>query len=270
MDISNKTVTINGNDCELKTCWLADKTGVIALSLWDAQIELVETGKSYSFTNLSTRKFSDNTTLTTTRTSTFTPILKNIPEPATTHDMQTPPPTLHTISTEITGAAITVKKQCPKCHTPQHTLSSKDNFHRCSTCKILRKGTSYITRCSGFVTIQLNSQETSLSITNSLLTQFINQKKDVSTMDNQDIEEYFMMYGPLTLTFTDNNQLVHIQTPTQKTEEINNSDEELSAIIIEIPKDHISDTEQTSILSPQKSPQKSTHDNIAKKKQKTV
>jgi len=78
MDISNTTVTINENDCELKTCWLADTPGVIALSLWDAQIELVEAGKSYSFTNLATRKFCDNISLTTTRTSTFTPILKKI------------------------------------------------------------------------------------------------------------------------------------------------------------------------------------------------
>jgi len=44
-------------------------------------------------------------------------------------------------------------------------------------------------------------------------------------MDNQDIEEYFMTYGPLTLT--DNNQLIDIQTQMQNTEEFNYSDEEL-------------------------------------------
>jgi len=96
MDISNTTVTINDSDSELKTCWLADKTGTIALSLRDSQIELVEAGKSYCFTNLTTRKFCENTTLTTTRTSTFTPIHKKISVP-TTHDIQTIAHTTHTL-----------------------------------------------------------------------------------------------------------------------------------------------------------------------------
>ncbi len=69
VDISTTTVTIRENDCELKNCCLADPTGSISLSLWDSQIDQVEEGQSYIFTNLSTRKYNDKTTLTATRTS---------------------------------------------------------------------------------------------------------------------------------------------------------------------------------------------------------
>lgn len=233
MDISTSTVTIRENDCELKTCCLADATGTISLSLWDTQISLVDVGKTYIFTNLSTRQFNEKITLTTTRATTITPIHKKLAISPTTSDTQSPAPTLHTITADIISAAITIKKQCPKCHTAQHGLTKNDNFHWCTTCKILRKGTSYITKCSGFITIERENEEVSLSITNSLLTKFINIDNNISTMDSQDIEEYFISNGPLTLTLTDNNQIIDLHTTKASTDDICESDEELTSIIIE-------------------------------------
>ncbi len=275
MDISTTTVTIRENDCELKNCCIADTSGTITLSLWDSQIDQVEEGKSYIFTNLSTRRFNDKTTLTTTRSSTITPLHKKITT-CTTDDIQTPPPTLHTVKTDITGASINIKKQCPKCHTPQQTLSTKDKFHRCGTCKILRKGTSYITKCSGFLTILDKDKEISLLISNSLLTKFVNKQKDVNTMDNQDIEEFFMTYGPITITYTEHNQIIDLQTETANanTPQHNDTDDELTAVVVEVHEDDsktqkneydISESEQSIALAPQVS----THDHI-KKNRKSV
>lgn len=70
---------------------------------------MVEIGKSYCFTNLSTRKIIDKTTITTTRTSIITP-LHTISSP-TADNTETPPPALHTITTSNAGAAINLKKQ---------------------------------------------------------------------------------------------------------------------------------------------------------------
>ncbi|XP_067278206.1 uncharacterized protein [Pseudorasbora parva] len=271
MDITSSTVTIRDNNCEVRSCCLADATGSITLSLWDSQIDLVEEGRTYTFTNLSTRQYNDNTTLTTTRLSTITPLHKKITvQPSTT--TQTPPPTLHTVTTEITGAAITIKKQCPKCHTAQQNLTYKEKFHRCTVCKILRKGSSYITKCSGFLTILQDRQEMSLTITNSQLTKFVNIEHNVTLMDSQDIEEYFMTCGPLTLTFTEDSQILDLQTQAQQptTPEQNVTDEELTSVIVEIPADQtltISHTEQTDItLSPKKDPKYDTK----KRKHKAV
>jgi len=238
MDVTTSTVTIRENDCEVKTCCLADETGIISLSLWDTQIDFVNVGRAYSFTNLSTRIFNDNITLTTTRTTSITPIHKKIATPTTTDNTQTPPPTLHTITTDVTGASITMKKHCPKCHTAQQALTKNDTFHWCPTCKILRKGTSYITKCSEFLTIEQQNEEISLTITNSLLTKFINQENDINSMDNQDIEEYLMSISPLTISFTDNNYIVDLNKPKPITpDDKHDSDDELTAVIIDIPKE---------------------------------
>lgn len=43
-------------------------------------------------------------------------------------------------------STITIKKVWPKCHSTQHNFSTKENFHRCNTCKIVRKQTSYMSR----------------------------------------------------------------------------------------------------------------------------
>ncbi len=266
MDISTTTVTIRENDCELKNCCLADPTGSISLSLWDSQIDQVEEGQSYIFTNLSTRKYNDKTTLTATRTSTFTPLHKKIAT-RTTDDIQTPLPALHTVTTEITGASINIKKQCPKCHTPQLTLSPKDKFHRCVTCKILRKGSSYITKCNGFLTILEKDKEISLLISNSLLTKFVNKQKDVNTMDSQDVEELFMTCGPITITYTEHNQITDLQTETTNSPQHHESDDELIAVIVQSHEDISKTQNNESDISV--SGQESSHDHI-KKKHKSV
>ncbi|XDV25710.1 hypothetical protein PO909_029581 [Leuciscus waleckii] len=63
---SSSTVNIRGTDLECKTCYVADSTSCIELTLWDRHTELVEDNWSYTFTNLSTRKHNGNLTLTTT------------------------------------------------------------------------------------------------------------------------------------------------------------------------------------------------------------
>lgn len=235
MVASSMTITTRDNDCEVKNCCLADGTGTIQLSIWDSQIDMVEAGRSYSFTNLTTRKFNDKTTLTTTHSSTITPLHKKIPTP-TADSTETLSPALHIITTDIAGAAIIVKKQCPKCHTAQQNLSSKDKFHRCNACKILRKGTSYVTKFSGFLSVVQNDSEVSLTITNSLVTRFVSKQQDLSVMDSLDIGEFFMTCAPLTISCTDENQIIHLYNTTHTSQDQNatqddhNSDRELCAL----------------------------------------
>ncbi|KAK7130465.1 hypothetical protein R3I93_019955 [Phoxinus phoxinus] len=61
-------------DLECKTCYVADSTSCIELTLWDRHIELVPDNWSYTFTNLTTKKHNGNLTLTTTRQTTITPM----------------------------------------------------------------------------------------------------------------------------------------------------------------------------------------------------
>ncbi len=91
-------------------------------------------------------------------------------------------------------------------------------------------------------------------------------------MDNQDIEEFFMTYGPITITYTEHNQIIDLQTETANanTPQHNDTDDELTAVVVEVHEDDsktqkneydISESEQSIALSPQVS----THDHIEKK-----
>ncbi|XDV31449.1 hypothetical protein PO909_034131 [Leuciscus waleckii] len=211
---SSSTVNIRGTDLECKTCYVADSTSCIELTLWDRHIELVEDNWSYTFTNLSTRKHNGNLTLTTTRQTTITPM--KTPISATTPNKMIPHTiSLNHLSSPIEGAAIRALKLCPKCQTPQFDLSAKAPFHRCQSCKILRKGCSYLTKVNGTVSFMMGNEELSLSITNSVLGRFLKGECNLDVMDSQEIEEFLLSVGPLAVQYTPENEITCISKLTE-------------------------------------------------------
>lgn len=207
MDEASAMVTVRDSESEVKTCKIGDPTGTIQLSLWDSQIDTVQLGKTYTFTNMSTRSFNGQTTLTTTRNTSITQSTSTITLPNTNTNnvqMQT-----NTLTETIEGSTIAIKKLCPKCHSTQE-MNSKDPFHRCSTCKILRKQASYITKCNGSLIFKIGDDELSLAIPNSILTKFL-KDKEVTCIDAQDIEEYLLTCGPVTVKYTNDNHVVDIK-----------------------------------------------------------
>jgi len=53
-------------------------------------------------------------------------------------------------------------------------------------------------------------EEISLSITNSVLTKFLKTEADLTCRDAQDIEEFLLTSGPVTVTYTDDNPVPQI------------------------------------------------------------
>ncbi len=52
-------------------------------------------------------------------------------------------------------------------------------------------------------------------------------------MDSQDVEELFMTCGPITITYTEHNQITDLQTETTNSPQHHESDDELIAIIVQ-------------------------------------
>ncbi|XP_026111838.1 uncharacterized protein LOC113089576 [Carassius auratus] len=201
-------MTIRDTESEVKSCRIGDQTGMIQLSLWDNQIDMVKIGTTYEFTNLSTRTFSGKTYLTTTRNTKITQQNTAVLLP-TTSDTEDVDTQTNTITQTIEGSTISMKKLCPKCHSTQLDFNTKLNFHRCTTCKILRKQESYISKCNGTLIFKLEENELSLTIANSVLTRFI-RKQNTQFLDAQDIEEFLLTCGPVTVTYTDENHVIEI------------------------------------------------------------
>lgn len=116
-------------------------------------------------------------------------------------------------------------------------MSQKEQFHRCHSCKILRKCTSYLTKCNGTLTFRVDDEEIALSITNSTLTKFIKQEHDITNMDTQTIEEFLITTGPVMVQYTEEYQITLLSkassTQAQDNTEHHNSDEELCQATIE-------------------------------------
>lgn len=137
IDGASTMVTVRDSESEVKSCQIGDQTGTIQLSLWDGQIDLVQLGKTYMFTNLSTRSFNGKTTLTTTRnTIMHSSTTITLPNTSNTNDFET---LTNTLTQTVEGSTITIKKLCPKCHSTQQSINIKDNFHRCTTLQSVMK-----------------------------------------------------------------------------------------------------------------------------------
>ncbi|XP_016333071.1 uncharacterized protein LOC107681309 [Sinocyclocheilus anshuiensis] len=151
----NPPTTVNAWDtaCEIKECFLRDKTGQIMLTLWDKLVTLVELNNTYEFEHMQTRAFRGIPTLTSSRSTIIKPIQQSKvflagQEPKVTEDLDIQ--TTKLIS-KPQGAKIQIHKLCPKCHQSQHNFNPKQQLHRCTTCKVLRQGKNYLTKCSGII-----------------------------------------------------------------------------------------------------------------------
>ncbi|KAL0152503.1 hypothetical protein M9458_052226, partial [Cirrhinus mrigala] len=227
-------VNIRGTDWELKTCQVADSTSSMELTLWETYMEAVKTSESYTFTNLTTRNYNGKLSLTTTRQTTIEPLKTSLLS-STPRNIIPQTISINHLTASVEGAAVHIMKLCPKCHTLQQNLSPKDAFHRCQSCKIPRKGPSYLTKCNGTLTFKLGKEELALSISNSLLSTFIRNECNLNIMDKQEIEEFLLTTGPLTIQYTSENQITSLSKlnktdQQQKTDEDSDSDEELCAI----------------------------------------
>ncbi len=73
----------------------------------------------------------------------------------------------------------------------------------------------------------MQDEEIGLSISNSILTKFMKQHHDMTKMDAQDIEEFLITAGPLSIEYTEENQIINLSKNSNPQSEDHNSDEEL-------------------------------------------
>lgn len=90
-----------------------------------------------------------------------------------------------------------------------------------------------MTKCDGTLIFTLRKQ-LALSVSNSLLSTFIRTECNLNLMDSQEIEEFLLTKGPLTLQYTSENQITSLSKVNetdqqQKTDEDSDSNEELCA-----------------------------------------
>jgi len=81
---------------------------------------------------------------------------------------------------------------------------------------------------------RIDEDEISLTVTNSVLTKFLKNEKDLTFLNAQDIEEFLLTCGPVTVTYTTDNHVIDITKSftiiEDESKESNQIDEELCTI----------------------------------------
>lgn len=94
---------------EMQTCCIADHTDRIELHLWDTKVF----GISYEINNVSTRKFSSDLYVTTT----WATQMKDVPALSDPGILTfTVDGEVTTLTGEINGVKVTIRRCCVKCH----------------------------------------------------------------------------------------------------------------------------------------------------------
>ncbi len=136
---ANEIVQMRGVPVEMQTCYIADQTAPIKLQLWETQVGALETGKSLHYiNNVSTREFGGDLYLTATRSTEMKEVAASccpgLHLPFTVDEGD-----VTTVTAQINGNQVSVRRSCVKCYAWQADLDAKANLHRYMRCGLLQK-----------------------------------------------------------------------------------------------------------------------------------
>ncbi|RXN18139.1 ATP-dependent DNA helicase PIF1 [Labeo rohita] len=202
---STEMVEIQGRQVETQSVMLQDASGTIRVQLWETQVGVVSSGKTYKFTQLSTREFQGELVLTMTRETTVEAV-SSLPGPGAMPRCDVKEDPVVSVSGEVIRVEVTVSRTCRNCKTAQVDFQPKAKFHRCCKCKMLQKTGMYKPSAIANVTVLGDIGEMNVSANNSVLHRYlVNCGLSHLLQDAQDIEEHFLHCGVLKLHIQNDN-----------------------------------------------------------------
>ncbi|CAG2193216.1 unnamed protein product [Mytilus edulis] len=185
------------------TSIVADNTQQMELTLWKHHIDKVVVGKTYHFTNVSTRFF--HTYTLTTTSSTNINDQEDLLEIADYQEEST-----STITGAITQIILHKSAQCGNCHKSIKDIPT-GNLVRCNSCnmKQLKSNLNNAYSCKMNVKDLSTSQVIKLNMFSSVLLTFLTENLKLNLLSEmEDVEDYLLEQQNLTITYNSNNKVV--------------------------------------------------------------
>ncbi len=129
---------LQGRQVETQSVIIEDGSGKIRLKLWESQVGMVLFGKTYTFSNLSTREFSGELFVTTTRQTSIEQV-RSLPGLGAIVPCEVREDPVLSVCGEIIRAEVAVSRTCGNCRCAQTEFDPKKKFHRCLKCNMLQK-----------------------------------------------------------------------------------------------------------------------------------
>ncbi len=194
---------------------IEDGSGKIRLKLWESQVGMVLFGKTYTFSNLSTREFSGELFVTTTRQTSIEQV-RSLPGLGAIVPCEVREDPVLSVCGEIIRAEVAVSRTCGNCRCAQTEFDPKKKFHRCLKCNMLQKTGMYQPTAFSNVTVLGDSGEVNVSINNSVLHRYL-RNCDLTHLlqDGQDIEEHLLECASLKLHIQNDNVVAVVKVPDE-------------------------------------------------------
>lgn len=184
--------------CVKEDCILEDSTGTATLHIWNPLINQLETGKSYTFTNLTVKYYQGSTFLSTSPLTTAT-------ETTVSLEKVMGPDLLRTPEQEITVpnfkfiSRLTLFSPCSVCNKRLTDLSSSST--KCQQCGT-RQRTTHLTRESSVrICVVHNNADLWLSAFTKDITKLLEAKSLTLNNTVEDIEEAMMNLQNITFKY---------------------------------------------------------------------
>ncbi|CAL8295930.1 unnamed protein product [Merluccius merluccius] len=176
--VVSRFVVVGGVSRELREFRICDRSGQTNVTLWEEKIAMVNVSKSYEISKLSTRRFKEQTTLTSTFYTSITEI-QDVGEPRD----------LVEICGCVTAVKVSARRQCRRCHAVQKEYKERCVTHCCERCEMLQRASSYAVMYSGTLAVLSNGEEHTLMLTNSVVSTFLSEHLGGAASGHAEMQE---------------------------------------------------------------------------------
>jgi len=190
--IQSRVVPVDGVPKELKQFRVCDPTGVTKLTMWEDKILLIQVSHSYEIRNVTTRRYGEQTVLTSTQSTTVLEI-QDIGEPDDLEpdddDDDDDEGDLVKVFGCVSAVQVGARHHCGRCRASQSDFKTGCTSHRCDRCRMLQRANSYPAVFSGTVVVDSGEQEQTLTLTNSAISVFVAEYMGGVASDSDAVEE---------------------------------------------------------------------------------
>ncbi len=89
-----------------------------------------------------------------------------------------------TVTAQINGAQVSVRRSCVKCYAWQADFDAKVNFHRCMRCGLLQKIASFQPSVTAKISVSGDFEEDDFKLSNSVLKNHLEDQEDDFKLSN--------------------------------------------------------------------------------------
>lgn len=198
----SSVIDVRGTLMKKQEIEIADKSGVINMTIWKDMVDQFHADQTIRLTDLSVRIYAGNKTLTTTASSKFT-CIEDI------GCVKTNPTAQHKDATiaigKIEQIVVHSNYQCLSCNKKLHDINTDTKYIRCQHCQMKQLFTALSKSFYANCNFKSEGHVEKLTIFSSVLTTFLTHCNKTNLLNDMDeLEEFLLQIDALHMQYSNN------------------------------------------------------------------